>query len=352
MESANAKGNGFLVDRLAVRSNFHDRLVKNAFAYIPQLRVFDAQLGAERVRFVLVAPSHAGNIGAAARALKVMGFTRLAVVAPRARDFRTHPEAIAFAAGAADVLAAATEHATLVDALAEIGFAYAMTGYAREFGPPLIDLQAATATLAARIAQTPLAFVFGTERSGLANEDAERCQQACAIAVDQQFGSLNLAQAVQVTAYECRRALAQHARVGIGVAFAEEAPATIDRVEGLLEHWQRALLAIDYVDPAQPKRLLSRLRRFVNRAHPTATEVDLLRGIAKAILAPRSAAPAAAARAAANAAPGGTDALTNVAPEAVATVAAKSVATTAAARPTADPSAATPAARNDRPPRR
>ncbi len=294
---------------------------------------------AERVRFVLVAPSHAGNIGAAARALKVMGFTRLAVVAPRARDFRTHPEAIAFAAGAADVLAAATEHATLVDALAGIGFA-------------LIDLQAATATLAARIAQTPLAFVFGTERSGLANEDAERCQQACAIAVDQQFGSLNLAQAVQVTAYECRRALAQHARVGIGVAFAEEPPATIDRVEGLLEHWQRALLAIDYVDPAQPKRLLSRLRRFVNRAHPTATEVDLLRGIAKAILAPRSAAPAAAARAAANAAPGGTDALTNVAPEAVATVAAKSVATTAAARPTADPSAATPAARNDRPPRR
>lgn len=240
---------------------------------------------AERVRFVLVAPSHAGNIGAAARALKVMGFSQLALVAPRNPGFRADAEAIALAVGAADVLKAATVHVSLAEALTGVQFACAMTGYAREFGPRLLDLRSAAAAVRAHLSEAhgAVAFVFGTERSGLLNDDIERCQACVAIAADTAFGSLNLAQAVQVAAYECRLALmtldAPPER------FASEPPATVDALEAMYVHLEQALVALGYLDPAQPRRLMSRLRRLLNRAHPSAAEIDILRGICAAIIA-------------------------------------------------------------------
>lgn len=241
-------------------------------------------LNADRVRFVLVEPGHAGNIGAAARALKVMGFARLAVVAPRQADFRAHPEALAFAVGAADVLAAAQDFAALADALRGVTTAYAMTGYPREFGPPIVDVREAAARAQAEVARgaTQVAFVFGTERTGLSNEDVERCQACCAIPADPAFASLNLAQAVQVCAYELRRACA--AECVAAERFAAEAPAPLEQVEGMHAHLEQALIALGYLDPGQPGRLMARLRRLLNRARPTATEIDILRGIAAAIL--------------------------------------------------------------------
>src|SRR5512143_3680584 len=100
---------------------------------------------ADRVRFVLVAPSHPGNIGAAARALKTMGFRRLVVVQPKHPEYREHPEAVALATGAADVLAASASFAALTDALNGVQTAFAMTGYDRQFGPPLSDLRSCAA---------------------------------------------------------------------------------------------------------------------------------------------------------------------------------------------------------------
>lgn len=242
---------------------------------------------AARVRFVLVAPSHPGNIGAAARAISTMGFARLAVVAPREPAFRSHPEAIAFAAAAADVLRTATIHADLVDALHGVHLAFAMTGYSRQFGPRLVDARTAALETKGMLDATAgeVAFVFGTERSGLRNDDVERCHACCAIPADPAHPSLNLAQAVQVVAYECRLAL--HASPAPQDRFDPELPASVEATEGMLAHLERALIAIGYHDPAEPKHLMSRLRRMFARARPTPSEIDILRGVCAAIEHPK-----------------------------------------------------------------
>jgi tRNA/rRNA methyltransferase len=241
---------------------------------------------ADRVRFVLVAPSHPGNIGAAARALKTMGWQHLAVVAPKEPEFRDHEAAVAMATHGLDVLQAATVHPDLIDALRGVRLAFAMSGYAREFGPRFVDLRSAAAEAREEVATGgQIAFVFGTERDGLRNDDVERCQACCAIPADPQHGSLNLAQAVQVAAYECRLTLAQAAAVQS--PFEVESPAPADAVEAMHAHWEQALAAIGYLDPAQPKRLGARLRRLFARARPTQTEIDLLRGVAAAMVTPK-----------------------------------------------------------------
>jgi len=243
----------------------------------------------DRVRFVLVAPSHPGNIGSAARAIKTMGFRRLTVVRPRLADYRDHDVAVALATGAADVLAGSSSCETLGEALTGVTTAYAMTGYDRQFGPPLIDVRSAALHAAQASHQRDgdqAAFVFGTERDGLLNEDIERCQFCCAIPASADFSSLNLSHAVQVAAYECQLAL----RGATGIQsqqtrFAEdEAPASVDALEGLFAHLEQALVAVGYLDPDEPKRLMPRLRRLFNRARPTATELDVLRGISAAMI--------------------------------------------------------------------
>lgn len=198
------------------------------------------------------------------------------------------------ATGAADVLVAAESHATLVAALAGVTTAYAMTGYDRQFGPAMTDLRSCAQAGVGHLAASPdaaIAFVFGTERAGLSNEDIERCQACCAIPADPAFSSLNLAQSVQVAAYECQLALrATHGVHGGQHRFGpDELAAPVDALEGLYAHLEQALTAIGVHDPAEPKRLMPRLRRLFNRAHPTPTELDLLRGICSAIIESRSA---------------------------------------------------------------
>lgn len=252
-------------------------------------------LRARRVRFVLVAPTHPGNIGAAARAICTMGFGRLCVVNPGMADFRTQPEAIALAARAQDVLAAAEESAHLRAALAGVKRAYAMTGYTRQFGPPLIDLRAACDDAGTFLgAHGPaaeadpdgdIAFVFGTERSGLTNDEVALCQFSCAIPADPVRASLNLAQAVQVAAYEMRLALAADKPSS---RFEAEPPAGVEALEGMYQHLEQALVALGYLDPDVPRKLLARMRRLFARAHPTAAEVDIVRGICAAIVQPKA----------------------------------------------------------------
>lgn len=233
-----------------------------------------------RTRFVLVEPSHAGNVGAAARALRVMGFSQLVLVRPARADIARQPEAQALASGATDVLAAARCVGTLAEALAGCTHACATAMTPRDFGPPTRAPREHLAALAPRgRAGEAVAFVFGPERTGLSNDDLYRCDVALSIPTAPDYGSLNLAQAVQVIAYEWRQALG-------GFAVVERVPpvrrADAAAVDGLLAHWQQTLVEIGYLDPAAPKRLLPRLRRLLQRAGVTTEEVHILRGIARA----------------------------------------------------------------------
>jgi tRNA/rRNA methyltransferase len=238
------------------------------------------------VRFVLVEPSHSGNIGAAARAIRTMAFSNLSVVEPRDPDYRIASEAVALAANAVAVLQDSRSHPTLIEALEGVTLAFAMTGYPREFGPPHLLLRDAALQAAHWLEEErgPVAFVFGTERSGLTNRDVLRCHYSCAIPADAQLGSLNLAQAVQVTAYEMRCAL--------GALPAARAPAPhggapVEMIERLFESLERALTAIGFHDPQIPKRSMARLRSLFARAGLSVSEVELLMGICAALVEPK-----------------------------------------------------------------
>jgi tRNA/rRNA methyltransferase len=242
---------------------------------------------ADPTRFVLVRPSHAGNVGAAARAIRVMGFGRLVLVAPRDPRVLASVEARALASGATDVLDAASTVDDLPSALAGADFACATAMTPRDFGPPTAAPRDCLPGLAGRRAR--VAFVFGEERVGLANDDLYRCHQVLSIPTAPDYGSLNLAQSVQLLAYEWRQALG-------GFPVVPRAPddrrADGVAVQGLLAHWGRVLEQIGFLDPASPKKLIPRLQRLLNRARPTEVEVHILRGIARSIEEAR--APAAA----------------------------------------------------------
>jgi tRNA/rRNA methyltransferase len=231
-----------------------------------------------KTRFILIQTSHAGNVGAAARAMKVMGFDDLVLVAPRWPDVLSRPEAIERASGATDVLARARIVATLDEALDGVDTLCATAMTPRDFGPPTSTPREYLPTVPARSAG--VAFLFGSERYGMRNEDVYRCHVALTIPTAPDYGSLNLAAAVQLVAYEWRQALG-----GFGVAPAVPDARTADAqaVAGLLAHWESALVDIGFLDPQAPKKLMPRLNRLFNRAQPTEEEVHILRGVAKAM---------------------------------------------------------------------
>ena len=234
---------------------------------------------ADPTRFILLGTSHPGNVGAVARAMKVMGFVDLVLVAPRRADVAAQPEAVAMASGAADILQAARVVPRLADALDGVTHACATAMTPRDFGPPTHTPRELFAGLAG--SGHRVGFVFGSERFGMSNDDVYRCHACVSIPTAPAYGSLNLAQAAQLIAYEWRLALG-----GFGVrARAPEANvADGERVQGLLEHWQCALEAIGFLDPAAPKKLLPRLNQLLNRAQPSVEEVNILRGIARAMI--------------------------------------------------------------------
>ena len=231
-------------------------------------------------RFILVNTSHAGNVGAAARAMKVMGFDDLVLVAPRWDDVLQRQEAIDRASGAADVLHKARVVARLQDALDGVNYLCATAMTPRDFGPKTVAPREHLAQVASTGAD--VAFVFGPERYGLANDDVYRCHVALTIPSNPGYGSLNLAAAIQVIAYEWRLALggfaAPDARAPAAAAAADAAS-----VQGMLEHFEGALVDIGFLDPAAPKKLMPRLNQLFNRAQPTPEEIHILRGVAKAM---------------------------------------------------------------------
>jgi tRNA/rRNA methyltransferase len=178
------------------------------------------------------------------------------------------------------VLAGARVVATLAEALNGITHVCATAMTPRDFGPPTAAPRDHFTTL--MLAPPAIAFVFGSERFGLANDDVYRCHQCLSIPAAPGYASLNLAQAVQLIAYEWRQALG-----GYDVTPRTPAPAAADAqaVQGLLEHWRQALQAVGYLDPAAPKKLMPRLNQALNRAQVTEEEVHILRGIARALAA-------------------------------------------------------------------
>ena len=255
-----------------------------------------------KTRFILIHTSHAGNVGAAARAMKTMGFDDLVLVAPRWPNVLRKEETIQRASGALDVLESARIVATLDEALDGMSHLCATAMTPRDFGPPTrtprahfdmllkkelpaLDSKGLEADLAQ---ETGVAFLFGSERFGMANEDVYRCHVALSIPTNPHFGSLNLGAAVQVVAYEWRQALG-----GFAVQDAQAAPLRADaaQVAGMLAHWEQALTAIGFLDPAAPKKLMPRLNQLFNRAQLTAEEIHILRGVAKSMLQARAAKP-------------------------------------------------------------
>lgn len=265
----------------------------------------------------MVQPSHPGNVGSAARAIKTMGFSELVLVAPRFADMTRQPEAIALASGADDVLAATQTCDTLEQALAPITLACALTARPRDIGPPAADIRS-TATIArAHLDAHPdarVAIVLGTERAGLTNEQIGLCHRICHIPANPKYSSLNVAQALQLAAWEMRYALmtgqtatpVPDAQGGDGertlvpggntahasapgernAATADRgaAPASGEAVHALLTHWEQALVAVEFLDPAHPKKLMPRMRHMFNRNALTQDEVDMMRGVCTAMI--------------------------------------------------------------------
>lgn len=268
-------------------------------------------------RFILINTSHAGNVGAAARALKVMGFDDMVLVAPRWANVLRREETIQRASGANDVLNNTRIVESLDEALDGVDHLCATAMTPRDFGPPTYavrsyfelllkkellvqlnkgsepylspktELSAAEPSLESAHQQlaTPsiprMAFLFGSERFGMRNDDVYRCHAALSIPTNPQFGSLNLASAVQLVAYEWRQALG-----GFVVQDAGTAPSVADAraVSGLLTHLEQALVHLGYLDPAAPKKLMPRLNALLNRAALRDEEIHILRGVAKAML--------------------------------------------------------------------
>lgn len=256
-------------------------------------------------RFILIQTSHAGNVGGAARAMKTMGFDDLVLVAPRWPNVLALDETIQRASGANDVLARARVVGTLDEALDGISHLCATAMTPRDFGPPTRSprqhfemllgkehgMQSDKASGAKNAIETGgldpmpaldgVAFLFGSERFGMRNEDVYRSHVCLSIPTRPDFGSLNLAAAVQLIAYEWRQALGGFELPPTGVAPVRQASA--QAVQGMLSHWEAALVDVGFLDPAAPKKLMPRLNQLFNRAQLTEEEIHILRGVAKAM---------------------------------------------------------------------
>jgi len=229
------------------------------------------------IRIVLVEPSHPGNIGACARAMKNMALTELVLVRPK---LYPHPDAVARASGADDVLARARVVATLRDAIEGCGFIAATTSRHRDQNFRIIDAREAAARLIREAAHSSVALLFGAERTGLTNEDLEVAHLLIRIPAHESYLSLNLAMAVQIMAYELFCA----GRTAPGVETRAVPLASAADLALLYEHWATVLEEVDFRDRTESgTHLMARLRRLLQRAEPDENEVNILRGFLTAV---------------------------------------------------------------------
>ncbi|MCA1804502.1 MAG: tRNA (cytosine(32)/uridine(32)-2'-O)-methyltransferase TrmJ [Xanthomonadaceae bacterium] len=233
----------------------------------------------DNIRIVLVNTSHPGNIGASARAMKTMGLAQLYLVQPR--DY-PNAEATARASGADDLLARAVVCDDLDSALAGCRWVVGASARLRTIAVPLLLPRDCAGQARQECEQGEVALLFGREQSGLSNEELDRCHALVHIPTDAAYGSLNLAMAVQVLAYELRMAHLDDdwqppPEIGEHTPLAE-----VDEVERFYAHLEQALTELEFLDPANPRQLMRRLRRLFNRVRLDRNEVNILRGILSA----------------------------------------------------------------------
>ncbi|AMV14491.1 TPA: tRNA (cytosine(32)/uridine(32)-2'-O)-methyltransferase TrmJ [Legionella pneumophila] len=225
------------------------------------------------IRIVLVSTSHPGNIGSTARAMKTMGLSTLYLVNPKSFPDLKAKE---MAAGADDVLDAAVVTNTLDEAL--IGCQLILGTSARPRGLSLPGLIPASCAelINQQSDNTQVAIVFGREHAGLTNEELLKCHYHINIPSNPEYSSLNLAQAVQIIAYELRMKLLSPSAQ---VALRNEEPATADEIEQFYEHLKEVFIEINFLKPSNPRRLMQRVRRLFNRINLEKMEVSILRGM-------------------------------------------------------------------------
>lgn len=237
-----------------------------------------------RICVVMVNTTHSGNIGAAARAMKNMGLSRLLLVDPIAS---IDEEAIQRSSRAEDILHNAEIHPTLESAIAGCGLVVGTSARSRSVPWPLMTpRQCGERVAQAAAAGNDIALVFGRESRGLTNEELHLCNAHVHIPTDESFSSLNVAQAIQVMAYEMRIALTQDESSGAGQRWGVDwdyPMATHDQLNGMLQHMEQTLVEIGFLDPNTPKQLMTRVRRLFQRAAPDRMEINILRGMLAAI---------------------------------------------------------------------
>jgi tRNA/rRNA methyltransferase len=235
----------------------------------------------QNFRVILCQTSHPGNIGSAARAMKTMGLQHLYLVKP---DSFPDAHATALSTGAADLLENAIVTNTLTEALTGCAFAIGMSARKRSLSHELVNVREAAATAMEIAATQTVALVFGTEMSGLTNEELDHCQLLAMIPANPEYSSLNLAAAVQIMCYELRMAALEDGSFSQNAAIEL---ATIDSVEGFYTHLEETLLHIGYLNPVAPKKLMERMRRIYARIRLEKEEVNLLRGILTLTVTPK-----------------------------------------------------------------
>ena len=241
----------------------------------------DASCIFNNIRIVLCATSHPGNIGSTARAMKTMGFSQLYLVQPQKFP---DAQATALATGAADLLESAIVTETLSEALTSCAFAIGLSARKRYLSHENVNVQEAALQAKQIAASQPVAFVFGTEMSGLTNAELDCCQLLAMIPANPEYSSLNLAAAVQIVCYELRmqilgNTLQGNSNKAYGLEDAAPELATNEDCERFYAHLEETLLHIGYLNPSAPKKLFERLRRLYSRARLEKEEINLLRGV-------------------------------------------------------------------------
>lgn len=232
------------------------------------------------IRIVLVGTTHPGNIGAAARAMKVMGLERLYLVAPEAKF--PSARATAMATSGDDLLQRAVVVDELIDAIGDCALVLGTTARLRSLPLPVMDPRTAAGLGVGEAEKHEIAIVFGRENSGLTNEETRMCHQLINIPTSEEYHSLNLAQAVQVICYELHLAMLTEQPGEQPPADWQPEPA--ERVEIYYQRLESTLSEIGFLNPDQPKRLMQRLRRLYQRARPDQNELNILNGILSATL--------------------------------------------------------------------
>lgn len=235
----------------------------------------------EEIRVVLSQTSHPGNIGAAARAMKTMGLSRLLLVNPKRFP---DDQALARAAGADKLLTQAQVYTSVDEALADTVWVCAVSARQRNLGPPALSARAAAREILAWAGEGEVALLFGNETAGLTNAEVQRCQRTVFIPANPDYTSLNLASAVQLLAYELRLAAFGHQPPVLArtVPFTSP-PARHQDVEGFYQHLERVMISSGFLDPQHPRRLLPKLRRLFGRAELEQDEINILRGLLDAV---------------------------------------------------------------------